>query len=213
MPSTARTTTAVAAGLGFTLLAAPAALAGGGVTIDFEDLPANANYNRGDSITTGGIDFIFDSFTFSSGTTFNSGIANVASQGDAGGSGQELWTNNVQLATSDLPDNTTIISFNFGSFGGNDNLYINGFQFFSTDLFALDGQTLGPAEISITDLGDGRGGPGPKGRLTLTSTTPITTFKVGGQEFVVDDIRFVPTPGAMALMGLAALATVRRRRG
>lgn len=149
--------------------------------VDFEDLTMGAAYNVGDSFTDSGVHIEALPFVWSNGTVFNGGMARVVNSGLAGGSGLEINTNNINLSFdfgAPLPKG---LSLQFGEYGGNLNVEINGdfanFQNFDD----VDGTTIGG--VLVEAMGGGGGGTG---HLFLFGT--VYDFAVGGQELWIDNV-------------------------
>src|SRR5688572_22065651 len=131
------------------------------------------------------------------GSTTN--FARVSTGGMAGGSGNELTVNNVNVAFdfNDVPF-TNAIALQFGEYGGNVNLEINGDQRNVPDFSALDGMTVGGATVEVV-----AGPPGAaRGSLFVLSPGAITSFSIGGQELFIDNIisSCIPEPAALAFL-------------
>ena len=148
--------------------------------VDYESLPPAAAYTVGDTFVDSGATMEVLSFEWSDGTVFNSGQANVQAAGLAGGSGQELNANNVNVAF-DFGGPLQALSLLFGEYGGNLNIEVNG-DFVNFDDFAdIDGATIGGTTVSVVN-----GFGNDKGRLQLDGI--IHSFAVGGQELWIDDV-------------------------
>lgn len=166
--------------LSFGLISCPPADSGPDC-IDFEDPPLDEEYEVLDIIEDSGSKIIVQSFQWGSGEWFSDGYAVIADDGNAGGSGQEIWTNNVNLLI-DFCEPVEGVTLRFGEYGGNNNLKVNdAFENF-TDFTALpatmDGVTV-TVNIETTT-------PGDIGTLELCGT--ISTLVIGGQELAIDDI-------------------------
>jgi uncharacterized repeat protein (TIGR02543 family) len=149
--------------------------------VDFEDPPLGTEYHVGDTFTDSGAVIDVERFQWDSGQWCNGscGYASVANDGDAGGSGQEMWINNVNLRF-DFGSPCESLSLLYGEYGGNLNIEINGdFRNFE-DFADIDGLTIGGVTVVVDDLGD------YKGRLTLSGV--INSFAIGGQELCIDDV-------------------------
>ncbi len=174
----------------------------GAQVLDFEDLVPSTVYPNGSSFVTGGVTVNVGDFTFfPSGDSFSGGQSNVLGSGSPG-SGQAMGMGNVVLDFifgGPIPS----ISFKYDDAGGNINLVVNGDLFNAEDFTDADGQTVGGASVSVMDT---------SGTGMVTITGSISQFAVGGQEFGLDDVRGIPTPGVVSVMGLAGLAAARRRR-
>ncbi len=183
-------------------LATPAA-ALGDVLIEFEDLVLGTVYEHNDVFTSNGVDILVDTFFFSNGDPTDNGFSQVENGGLAGGSGQDMEVNNVNLDFM-LPFDPTGISLLFGEYGGNVNLSVNGVLENEFDFDLMPG-TIGGVDVDVMDLGGGLG--------AITLTGDITQFSIGGQELWIDDVLLTPGPGACAVMVIAAgLVGGRRRR-
>ncbi|MEA1906014.1 MAG: GEVED domain-containing protein, partial [Euryarchaeota archaeon] len=153
----------------------------GAATIDFEDLTLGTEYNVGTTFTTSGVPITVKQFQWSSGTWTSDGHTRVVNGGHAGGSGNEMNVNNVNLDFG-FGAHVNGLSLLFGEYGGNLNIRVNG-DFRNFGKFAeINGLTIGGVHVTVIDLGDS------KGRLTLTGT--IEQFALGGQELLIDDVRF-----------------------
>ena len=154
----------------------------GAAPIDFEDLTPGTEYKVDDTFTTSGIPVAVEPFQWSGGGWTSDGYAKVMNGGQAGGSGNEMNVNNVNLDFS-FGAPIKSLSLLFGEYGGNLNIEVNG-DFRNFDKFAdVNGFTIGGVYVTVVDLGDSNG------RLTLTGT--IEQFAIGGQELWIDDVEFV----------------------
>ena len=192
------------------VLASGTALAGPGDTLEFEDLVPGTVYNNGSSFQTAGINFgqlvnidVLD-FTHSGGTTTNTGSATVVNPNQAG-AGNGISMGNVNL-DFDFGGPQTTVSFQYAEFGGNVNLTVNGTLLNFEDYISMDGMNAGGAMVSVSEDMPGSN----SGSVTVVGN--ITQFSTGGQELNIDDVRFVPAPGAVALLGLGGVTLLRRRR-
>ena len=104
----------------------------------------------------------------------------MGSGGLAGGTGQELAVNNVNL-NFDFGRPVRSISLLFGEYGGNLNIEING-DFRNFDNFTdIDGAIIGGVQVSVIN-----GFGNDAGRLELEGV--ISSFSVGGQELWIDEV-------------------------
>jgi hypothetical protein len=146
--------------------------------LDFEDLVLGTQFSSGDIITTAGVKVYVREFMWSNGTVTPSGFAKVENGGMAGGSGNELAINNINLAF-EFPSTIQDFILLFGEYGGNLNIEINGVFHNFEDFKDIDGMNLGGVGISV------QGGLGnDMGVLELTG--PIDVLMVGGQELFID---------------------------
>jgi hypothetical protein len=164
--------------------------------IDFESLVLSTQYHVGDTFTDSGADLSVLAFTWSNDQVFTGGYAEVYPALFAGGTGQGIGTNNVNLGV-DFGYPVEGLTLLFGEYGGNLNITINGdFRNFS-DFVDINGLTIGNVAVSVTG-----GGGNDTGSLALTGV--IYSFAVGGQEFIIDTIcpgaRFSGTVPAMLLL-------------
>jgi plastocyanin len=152
--------------------------------VDFEDLSPNDIFRVGDNFNSGGLQLHVRSFRFSNGDVYNNGSTRISTAGLAGGSGQELFTNNVNIAMQPR-GGASLVTIRFGEYGGNINLAINGDFKNVADFQELDGETIGGVLFSVEAIEN-------KGILRLKGS--IQSFAVGGQEFFIDDILIDPLP-------------------
>ncbi len=145
----------------------------------FSPLTMGTTYTIGDTFTSDGMDFELVQFFWSNGNPSPNGEAEVSNRGLAGGAGLEVWTNNINVRF-DLPADITKVSFDAGHYGGNMNLEINGSVKNFEQVSDINGTTI--AGVTITCAG----GYNTPGKWEFDG--PITSFYVGGQEFVIDNI-------------------------
>ncbi|MCA9953099.1 MAG: PKD domain-containing protein [Anaerolineales bacterium] len=148
--------------------------------VDFEDLPLEATLNVGDSFVDSGVTVTGQTFFRSNGQSTDGGFARVEDGGLAGGSGQEVQVNNINLAF-DFGTILPGITLHFGEFGGNLNLTVNGdFRNFK-NFDQIDGGIIGGVVASVTG-----GTDQAQGMLMLQGE--ISSFAIGGQELWIDDV-------------------------
>ncbi|MFQ5526624.1 MAG: hypothetical protein ACE5GX_10220 [Thermoanaerobaculia bacterium] len=162
----------------------------GPACIDFESLPLNTNYNVGDTFSDSGANMTVEPFEWSNSNWTNAGHARVTNAGMAGGSGQDLNTNNVNVDV-DFPVTPNVVHLNFGEYGGNLNIEVNGdFQNFG-NFVDIHNTVIGGATATVTNgLGNDQG--------TLLLSGEINSLSLGGQELWVDDICYTEQPGVIA---------------
>lgn len=176
--------------------------------VTFDDLTLGTTYTPGDVFTSDGTDITVRDFVFSDGSPFAGGFTEVENGGLAGGSGQEMEVNNVNLAFGFAP--ATSLMMNFGEFGGNLNLTINGVFSNFSNFADLDGMTIAGVDVSVTN-----GFGSDRGVLALSGL--VNEFIVGGQELWIDDVVTVPSavplPASSLLLigGLAGIGALRRK--
>ena len=174
--------------------------------LDFEDVPLPSplgTYSQTglDWFVTSNVKVTLDTFYYnptgstSTGTGANADdrvFASLPSMNYAGGTGIAMNTNNVNLVFIDpeVPSEPVDqVSFLWGEYGGNVNLEINGDLFRDED-FTLLGPTLGGASVSVVSLGPPPDHSGELGEVTVTGV--IKSFKVGGQELWIDNVKGSP---------------------
>jgi rhodanese-related sulfurtransferase len=152
--------------------------------VDFEDPLLGTRFNVGDVFTDSGATITVQSFQWSNSKWTTGGYAVIEKDGLAGGSGQEIWVNNVNL-DFDFGSPCSGISLLFGEYGGNLNIEINGdFRNFQ-DFVDINGLNIGGVNVVVVNgFGDDKGG------LKLSGT--IKSLVIGGQELCIDNV----CPGA-----------------
>lgn len=158
--------------------------AGEQINIDFEDLEAGSLYRVGDSFVAAGVTVQAGVYEWPTGETTTGGNARVLDRQEAGGTGLDIWTNNINLDFK-LDNPQDRISLQFGSFGGNHNVRVNGELRNVNNLYALDGETIGGVAVSVKATSDDN----DNGMMTLhAADKQITAFAIGGQEFAIDNV-------------------------
>lgn len=178
-------------------------------TLDFEDLTLGDVYDPNpatldpDSFMTGGIPVTVNDFVFSGGGTTSLGFTEVENGGLAGGSGNELEVNNVNLDFN-FGGPVQTVGITFGEFGGNINFEVNGDFHNVANFQALPG-TIGGATYSVS--------PTSVAGSVMTVQGAINSLSIGGQELWIDNVRYVvPEPAATGLIGLVLTAMFFKRR-
>lgn len=153
--------------------------------ISFDDLAVGTELRVGGQIVSGGVPLRGAAFTFSNGQPFGDGFARVQASSLAGGSGRELMVNNI-LVEVHLPAPYQHVQLEFGDFGGNVNLRVNGQLRNVGDLQEISGQVVAGVRVLVQP------GPDPhRHRLVLSrETEPIRSLAIGGQEFFMDDLLY-----------------------
>ena len=147
----------------------------------FEDLPLNAEYHLGDSFVTDLVPVQTYQFYYSDGSTTPDGHIQVTDWNAACGEGQELWTNNINAVF--LFDSVSPIEnfrYQFGEFGGNINIAINGVFRNVDNYIDLDGEVFGGVTFNVVS-----GGLGNDCGIVECDGI-INKFLIGGQEHVFD---------------------------
>ena len=158
--------------------------------INLDDPPLGTTYAVGSSFVDAGTTLSVVPFQWSGGGWTSDGFARVSNAGTAGHLGQELIVNNVNIRFN-FPTLPNAVALNFGEYGGNVNLEVNGdFRNFE-DFAAIDGQIIGGAQVSVVNgFGHDQG--------TLRLNGDIHALAVGGQELVIDHICITEAPGVDA---------------
>ena len=148
--------------------------------VEFEDVPLMAMFNVGDSFPSAGTVINMHDFQWTGGAWTGTGNAQIQAGDFAGGSGQEVAVSNINLEFifgHPVPG----LGFNFGEYGGNLNIEINGdFRNFQ-NFVDIDGLNIGGVTVAVVNgLGN------DKGHVQLTGV--INDFVIGGQELFLDDV-------------------------
>ncbi|MFV1969248.1 MAG: PEP-CTERM sorting domain-containing protein [Pirellulaceae bacterium] len=181
-------------------------------TLDFEDLTLGQVYDldagtpaNPDTFVTGGVTVTLGEFFWLPSGSTTSGSAEVQNGGIAGGAGNEIGINNVNL-DFDFGMPLSALSLKFGELGGNVNFNVNG-DFFNVEDFQMMPASVGGVAVNVS-AGNTPG--------TMDLTGMINSFAIGGQELWIDDLDFtkVPEPASWLLLatGLLLLSRVRSRR-
>ncbi len=151
--------------------------------VDFEDPAAGTFYAVGDFLADSGQTLTFTQFQWSNGTWYSGGYGQVETPGwcNAGGTGQNLVTNNVNVQFA-FPTLSEGVVIHFGEYGGNVNIEVNG-DFRNASNFGSVVSPVGGVALSCAGPGCTGGGTG-----TLYLTGTVTSLSIGGQEFCVDDV-------------------------
>jgi hypothetical protein len=152
--------------------------------IDFEDLSLAQRYHDGNTFNSSGVTVTVKPFQWGNGQWSSGGYAEVENRHMAGGSGQDMQVNNVNLDFG-FDGRRNNLDFKLGEYGGNLNIEVNGdFENFN-DFADIDGDVIGGVNVSFTvSFSDGHNYGG-----TLTLSGEINSFAVGGQELWIDDVK------------------------
>lgn len=163
--------------------------------IDFEDPPLGKVYKVGDMFTDSGANIGVWPFQWGNSVWTVGGFAKVGNAGLAGGTGQEMEVNNVNLGF-DFSGPITGLTLRFGEYGGNLNIGINGdFQNFQ-NFDDINGATIGGVSVSVMNgLGNDKGilklsGKISKSKFKLEEKEVSAFIIIGGQELWIDDVCF-----------------------
>lgn len=189
-----------------------------GILLDFEDLLLGSSFRPTGGggpakFLTNGITVKVQDFVFSGGGIFSGGFAQVENTGLAGGSGQDLEVNNVNLQF-EISGINGGAEFDYGEYGGNVNVNVNG-DFRNVDNFSdLNGLSVGGVLLSVSAVG-------PLGTVTLEGE--INSLAIGGQELFIDNFKTkcvaepgphqvptMPTTLVFLLLGLMSFTGLRQ---
>ena len=155
----------------------------------YEDLTLGDVYLTGDMFMTSGILCQARPFQYSTGAWTN-GAVRVVNTGLACATGNELWCNR-EMVRHDFAasiGSMTDVSIQFGEYGGNINVSING-DFRNVDNFMdLDGMVVGGVLVTIPYGGLGN----DCGKMTLDGT--VHSLALGGHELWIDCLDGTPDP-------------------
>ena len=159
----------------------------GSSCIDFEDPTVGTGYVVGDVFTDSGITINVLSFQWSGGGWTYDGFAEISAASLAGGSGQDVNTNNVNLGFK-IGGPVSGLSLLFGEYGGNINLSINGdFQNFQ-DFAGLT--AIGGVAVNVVNgLGNDTGSIEFSGSMEeFAFLEEEFLLVIGGQELWIDHV-------------------------
>jgi len=151
--------------------------------VEFEELLLGTQYDVGEGFMEACVAINVERFQWSNKDWYYGGHTKVKDYGRAGGSGQEMEVNNVNLKFAYYCP-WQGLSLLFGDYGGNLNIEINGdFRNFD-DFEDIDGLTIGgvDVDVSVTYVST----HDYIGSLTLSGG--ICSFSIGGQELCVDHV-------------------------
>ena len=156
-------------------------------------LKLGAVYRVGDTFIDSCAKITVQPFQWSNKKWTKDGFTEVGNAGRAGGSGQEMTINNVNLAF-DFRSSCKGLSLRFGEYGGNLNIGING-DFRNFENFAdINHTTIGGINVSVVNgFGNDKGtlklsGTIHKSKFTLEEEEVRASIIIGGQELWIDDV-------------------------
>ena len=154
--------------------------------LSFDSLQLGSEFRVGDSFSEAGVGVTGDTFIWGNGQSTDGGFARVDDGSHAGGTGREMMVNNINLDFA-LPGSYEYAQIDFGDFGGNINLRINGQLANVNGMGALHGLTLGGVNVSVVFTDPQQ----VHGRLVMQQgSQPIASLAVGGQELWIDNVSF-----------------------
>ncbi|MGB1250400.1 MAG: SdrD B-like domain-containing protein [Candidatus Promineifilaceae bacterium] len=150
--------------------------------VTFEDLALGTTWNTAaPAIPAGGVQFDPEPFQWADGTWTGAGTATVENGGAAGGSGNELNSNNISLVFALTGDFANGAEYRFGEYGGNINLSVNGDFVNFNNYQDIHGATIGGVTVSVIN-----GSGSDNGIVRLSGA--VATLTMGGQEHYIDDL-------------------------
>jgi hypothetical protein len=151
-----------------------------GCNIDFEDLLHGTTYAPGSHFVTNGFTFGTEAFQWASGTWTTSGHIAVSATNSACGTGLELFTNNTSVRIKFDTNPVQDLRWEFGEYGGNINVAINGDFRNVPDYMALNGMSIGGCVFHVLTGGLGN----DCGEVEIEGI--VHQLVIGGQEHMVD---------------------------
>ncbi len=180
--------------------------------VGFEDVLLGSSFNVGGSFTSDGVSFTMQDYIWPGGTVHSGGQGDITlGFGGSFGTGQMFYPNNIN-ALIDLAGTVgqqTLVTIPFSDNGGNVNFHVNpalGGAIIEANDFSdptINGTTINGVSVSVT-------GTNLSGFITLTG--PVDQVVVGGQETLIDNVRYSPEPTSALLLTACGLSTLARRR-
>jgi hypothetical protein len=194
----------------------PASFAVQSAKIDFESQPLGTTYggeavppdNPGDVVIfEDGIAMSVENFFVGQFEGFNSATVGGMNAHYFPTTPLELNNINVRFDFTQVGFDVTMVTVDYMEFGGADNFAVN--------VEIVDQNTVYILETSLTGL-PMVVAPGVTAivdeNVSITLSGDITSFVIGGQELSIDNIVAVPEPASLLLLGLGAVAVLRRDR-
>ena len=149
--------------------------------ITFESVPLGVDYVAFNSFTDSGVTITVDLFQWSNGTWVTGNHARADNRQMAGGSGQDMNLNNVNLRFDLGPKGASDLTVAVGEYGGNINLLVNGdFRNFA-NFPDINNTIVGGTQVTV--IGGAQNQVG-----TLKLAGQVNSFSIGGQELWIDDV-------------------------
>lgn len=159
----------------------------------FDDQTLGASFLVGDSFTSGGATHNLMRFFFPGSdctNPTNNGVATIGNDQFACGGSKEINLNNI-TDRIDFGGPVQWLVLNYGEYGGNVNLIVNG-DCRNLDNFSdINGQDVGGVTVWAVDYGTPGGSCG-----MLYAVGAINNFRIGGQELYIDNVRVCPVETA-----------------
>lgn len=165
------------------ILLAGLVLSGCGPRCDsFESFNNGDKFKVTDVATTPNLSFTVERFQWSNGTWTSNGHVIIDNNNYANGNGTlDVRANNATLSFQhDFP--ASEIKLNFGEYGGNNNITVNGVFQNIGNLNSINGTTVGGVQIIVNATSTVGGWVGE-----LVLTGKVKDFSLGGQELWIDD--------------------------
>ncbi len=151
--------------------------------IEFEDLPLGEEYEYGRFFVDSGVGMLVEEFFWLPTGSTTTGFSRVENAQDSGGTGQDIWPNNVNIFFA-VDEPLAEITLLYEDYGGNVNLVVNDTLANVGNFTDLHLTTLGGATITLQP---------PTGTAgTLVVSGVIESFAIGGQETWIDHVCRVP---------------------
>ena len=175
----------------------------GAYVVTFENLNLGDEFHVGDTFTSGGMTATGAEYFWFGGSSTLDGYATVRDDGLAGGAGKEISFTNLNLNFDYAVKPLQGLSFMFGELGGDVNFSINGDLKSVLNFSDLNGTTVGGVMVFVA---------GTNTSGSVFAIGPISSFGIGGQELIIDNIiACIPEPASMALLAFGGLFLRKRK--